>query len=270
MPPSIRNYPGFSEIAGFELMQKIQGQAEKSGVKIVFDEVEKIEEKNGFLVKTSTDEYEAKAVIVASGKIPRKLGASGEDKFAGKGVFYCVTCDLPMFKDKVIAIVGGGNSALDVVLYGSEVAKKVYMIHRRDEFRGFESTVRKIKERKNVEMFLNSNVSEIKGEKFVKSAVVQNLKTNEKKEIDVDGIFVEIGYEPNVGFVKGLVKLDEINQIITSKRCETFYPGNDKIKPGIFAAGDVTDNPFKQVVTSAAEGAKAALQAYNFIHEEFK
>jgi thioredoxin reductase (NADPH) len=266
--PLVENYPGFSEISGIELMQKFQEQAEKSGAEIIFEEVVEIKEKDGrFFVKTSTSKYETKTVILAFGKTPRSLNVSGEKEFLGKGVSYCAVCDGPLFKGKIIAVVGGGNSALDATLYESEIAKKVYLIHRRDKFRGFEYFVDKVKEKNNVEFVLNSIVTEIKGEKFVKSIVVKNVLTNKEKEMNIDGIFIEVGYETKVEFIKDLVKLDENNQVIINKNCETFYPDSNKIHHGIFAAGDITDTAFKQIVTSAGEGAKAALQAYNYIHE---
>ncbi|MDI6798510.1 MAG: FAD-dependent oxidoreductase [Candidatus Aenigmarchaeota archaeon] len=265
--PSVENYPGFLEVPGFELMQRFQEQAIKSGAEIIFEEVVEIREKGrSFFVKTQTNEYEAKALILTFGKTPRSLNVPGEKEFLGKGVSYCATCDLPVFRDKTVAVVGGGNSALDAALYGSEIARKLYLIHRRDKFRGFEYLVERVKEKDNVEFVLNSIVTEIKGEKFVKSIIVKNVLNNTEKEIDVDGIFIEIGYETKVDFVKDLVKLDEQNQVMINKNCETFYPNSDKIHPGIFAAGDLTDTPFKQIVISAGEGAKAALQAYNYIH----
>ncbi|MEM7826492.1 MAG: FAD-dependent oxidoreductase, partial [Candidatus Aenigmatarchaeota archaeon] len=161
---------------------------------------------------------------------------------------------------------GGGNSALDAALLLSKIASKVYLIHRRDEFRGFEAFVEEVKKKKNVELLLSSVVREIKGEGKVGSIVVENLKTGEKKEIAVDGIFIEIGYEVDPSLVKDLVKLDEYNQIVVDANCRTFYPDSEKVRPGIFAAGDVTNVIFKQIVVAAGEGAKAALAAYNYLH----
>jgi len=179
--------------------------------------------------------------------------------------FIVHNCDLPLFKDKIVAVVGGGNSALDAALYGSEIAKKVYLIHRRKEFRGFEYLVDRAKQRKNVELVLDSMVKEVKGENFVKSVVIQNVLTNEIREIMVDGVFIEVGFEVKVDFIRDLVNLDESNQIIVNNSCETFYPKSRKKRPGIFAAGDVTNLPFKQIVISAGDGAKAALQAYTYV-----
>lgn len=264
---SIENYPGILKTSGLELMQNFQEQAIKSGAEIIFDEVLEVKEKDGlFCVRTSKDEHEAKAVILASGKTPRSLGVPGEKEFVGKGVSYCTICDMPIFRKKTIAVVGGGNSALEAVLHGSDVAKKVYLIHRRDQFRGFEYMVDKVKHKKNVEFVLNSTVTRIKGEKFVKSIALENVLTKKEKDIDVDGVFIEVGYETKVDFVKHLVKLDENNQVVINKKCETFYPDGNKVRPGIFAAGDLTDSPFKQVISSGGEGAKAALQAYIYIN----
>ncbi|MGC8812247.1 MAG: NAD(P)/FAD-dependent oxidoreductase [Candidatus Aenigmatarchaeota archaeon] len=261
----VENYPGFLKIPGFELMQKFYQQAINSGAEVVFEEVLGIKEKGeNYLVKTAKKEYETKTVILAFGKTPRSLNVPGEKEFVGKGVSYCAICDLPLFKGKTIAVVGGGNSALDAALNGSEIASKVYLIHRRKEFRGFEELVEKVRKKENVEFILDSVVKEIKGKKFVEAIIVKNVLTEEEKEIKVDGVFVEIGFETKIDFVKDLVKVEN-DQIVVNKKCETFYPNSDKIRPGIFAAGDLTDNPFKQIVTSAAEGAKAALQAYNYI-----
>jgi len=263
----IENYPGFLGVKGTKLMERFQKQAVKSGAEIVFEEVKEVKEiEGGYAVKTNAKDYTAKAIILAFGRTPRSLNVPGEEKFKGKGVSYCATCDMPLFKEKTIAVVGGGNAALEAALYGSKVAKKVYLIHRRDEFRGFESFVEKVKKKENVEFVLSSVVTEIKGEDSVKAIVVQDLKTNQLKELQVDGVFVEIGSEVKTDFIKNLVKLNENNQIVITNNCETFYPDKDEIRPGVFAAGDVTSTPFKQIVTATGEGCKAALQAYNYLH----
>jgi len=262
----IENYPGFLGVKGTKLMERFQKQAIKSGVEIALGEVKEIKEvEGGYLVKAGK-EYTTKAVILAFGRTPRSLNVPGEEKFKGKGVSYCATCDMPLFKDKIVAVVGGGNAALEAAIYGSKIARKVYLIHRRDEFRGFESFVEKLKNKENVEFVLSSVITEIKGEDSVKAIVVQDLKTNQLKELQVDGIFVEIGSEVKTDFIKNLVKLNENNQIVITNNCETFYPDKDEIRPGVFAAGDVTSTPFKQIVTAAGEGCKAALQAYIYIH----
>lgn len=267
MAHTVENYPGFLQVGGVKLMQKFYEHATNSGAEVIFNEVSGVSEKNGnFVVKTGEEEYECKTVILAFGKTPRNLNIPGEKEFTGKGVSYCATCDMPLFKDKMVAVVGGGNSALDAALYGSEIAKKIYLIHRRDKFRGFEDLIEKVKKKENVELVLESVAVEVKGEKFVKSLTVKNKKSEETKELTVDGVFVEIGSEIKTGLIKGFVKLDEYNQIVVNKNCQAFHPDGDKIRKGVFAAGDVTDVSIKQIIVSGGEGCKAALNAYNYIH----
>ncbi len=259
MTPLIENYPGFKEISGAELTQKFEEQVRNFGVEINFEEVEKINGRDGdFTIKTSSNEYKTKTIILAFGKTPRSLNVPGEKELTGKGVSYCAICDMPLFGGKTVAVVGGGNSALDAALLGSDIAKKVFLVHRRKEFRGFEALVEKVKERKNVELILDSVVTEFKGSDVLKSITVQDVNTKQDKKIDVDGVFIEVGYETKTDWLKDIVKLDENGQIIITDRCETSTTG-------IFAAGDVTTVPFKQIVISAGDGAKAGLQAYNHI-----
>ncbi len=265
--PSIENYPGFKEISGRDLMKRMVEQTKNLGVETVSSESarEIIEKKDKFIIKTEVSEYEAKAVILAFGRSPRHLDVPGEDEFENKGVSYCVNCDGPLFKDEVVCTVGGGNAALDAALMMSEIAKKVYVIHRRDEFRGFEAFVNKIKNKDNVEFVLDSVVKEFKGDKMLKSVIVENVKTKETRELEVAGSFIEIGSVVESDFVKHLVKVNDSRLIVVNKNCQTFYPDSDKVRPGIFAAGDVTDNPFKQIVVATGQGAIAALEAYNYV-----
>ncbi|MEM5853243.1 MAG: thioredoxin-disulfide reductase [Candidatus Aenigmatarchaeota archaeon] len=263
----ICNYPGFFNVSGINFINKLRKQVEKAGAEIIIDEVKKISPQGDeFLVKTETKDFIAKALILAYGKKPRKLNVPGEEELIGKGVSYCANCDAPLFKGKIVAVVGGGNSALDAALLLSKIAEKVYLIHRREEFRGFESFVDEVKKKKNVEILLNSVVTEIKGEGKVSWISVKDVKSGEVKDIRLDGVFIEIGYEVDPSIAKDIVKLDELNQIIVDSKCRTFYPDKDEIRPGIFAAGDVTDVAFKQIVVAAGEGAKAALAAYNYLH----
>jgi thioredoxin reductase (NADPH) len=263
----IENYPGFRKIAGLKLMEKMEKQVKRFGVEIIEDEVLSVKEHGDkFVVKIPEKEFETKTVIFAFGKTPRSLNVPGEKHLECKGVSYCATCDAPLYKKKIVAVIGGGNSALDGALLLSKIAKKVYLIHRRDEFRGFESTVEKLKEKKDVEFVLNSNVLEFKGSEHLESVALKNNKTNEIKEIKVDGAFIEVGSDVDTRLLKDLVKLDENNHIIINNVCETFYPNNHKVRPGIFAAGDITNTPFKQIVVAASEGAKAALQTFGYIH----
>lgn len=261
MASEIENYPGAETKSGVELMKKFSSQAKKFGAEIIFDRVEKIEKSGDIIkIKSSKDKFESKAVILALGKTPRRLNVPGEGKYHGKGVVYCATCDAPLFKDKNVAVVGGGNSAFDAAILLTQICKHVYLIHRREEFRAEEYRVDKFKKIKNAELVLNSEVKELKGDDFLKSIVVINNKTNEEKELEVEGLFVEIGYEVEPTLFKDLVAIDEINQIKTQTCGETSTPG-------IFAAGDVSDIPYKQIVISAGAGAKAALCAYDYIHK---
>jgi thioredoxin reductase (NADPH) len=255
----IENYPGFKEIEGFKLIKAMEEQVKSFGVEFVYDEVVKITTKGkSFIIKTTEKEYETKTIILAFGKTPRNLNVPGEKEFTGKGISYCATCDAPLFRGKTVAVVGGGNAALDATILLSDIAKKIYLVHRRDEFRGFESFVNEVKKKKNVELVLNSIVAEIKGNKTVKSVIIEDVNTKKKREIEVEGVFIEVGSEVKTDFIKNLVKLNN-NQVMVNKNCETSCPG-------VFAAGDVTDTPFKQIVVSAGEGAKAGLTAYNYIH----
>ncbi|MBI2084838.1 MAG: FAD-dependent oxidoreductase [Candidatus Aenigmarchaeota archaeon] len=272
MTDVIENYPGFMSVGGIPLMNKMLKQAIKAGAEVIYEEVTVIEEipnaNNGkpmFAVKTSGNIYKTKTVILSYGKTPRTLDVPGEGEFGAKGVSYCTVCDGPLFKGKKVAVVGGGNSALEGAEYLSKICPKVYLIHRRDQFRGFEYLVEEVKKRENIEILFNSIVKEIKGEQTVHSIVLQNVVTNETKEIPVSGVFVEIGSVTKTEFIKHLVKLDQMGQVLATNNAETYYPDSDKVRPGIFAAGDITQTPFKQIVVSAGEGCKAALQAYNYL-----
>lgn len=259
--PDIENYPGFEHIDGIKLMDNFKKQAEKTGTEFVFEEVKEIKKTgNEFIVKTNTKEFETRSVILAFGLTHRHLGVPGEEEFGGKGVSYCATCDAPLFKQKDVAVVGGGNSALDASLLLSKLAKKVYLVHRRDKFRGEQVLIDRVLAAENIEMVYNSKVKEIKGEMLVKSMVVEDINDSSKvKEINLQGVFVEIGFQVKGDLVKGLVDLDDRKQILVDKNCATSTPG-------IFAAGDVTDIEYKQIIVSAGEGAKAALSANKFLN----
>jgi len=256
----IENYPGIERIEGYKLIQLFEKQVRNFSVEIIFEEVVKVTQKNGsFVVETVKKKYESKSLILAFGKVPITLNVPGEKEFTGRGVSYCSTCDAPLFKGKTVAVIGGGNAALDAALVLSDVVKKVYLIHRRDEFRAFEAEVEKIKKRRNVEFILNHVAVEFKGDKVLKSVIIEDVNSKEKKELKLDGAFIEIGSEVRTDFVKDLVKLDKNNHIIINSNCETS-------RPGVFAAGDVTNTPFKQIVVAAGEGTKAALNSYNYLH----
>ncbi|MCX6812757.1 MAG: thioredoxin-disulfide reductase [Candidatus Berkelbacteria bacterium] len=258
--PDIENYPGFDLIAGVLLAKKFIDQAKKFGAEIIHDEVIDIDEKKEkLIVKTTRDEFYPSALILAFGKVPRKLHISGEKEFAGRGVSYCGTCDAPFFKNKTVVVTGGGNSAFDTALLLARVAKKVYIIHRRDEFRAENILVDKAKKNPRIEFILNAKIKEIKGDTVVKSVEIE-IK-NKKREIETDGIFIEIGYLVDGGLIKNFVKMDLQNQIIVDRDHSTS-------RPGVFAAGDLTNSFYKQIVISAGEGAIAGLSAAKFVDEK--
>lgn len=258
----IENYPGIELTGGVELATKMMEQVKKFGAKIMLNQEVLAVEKSGegYLVKTSSGDFEAQAVILAFGKSPRKLEVEGADKYLGKGLSYCATCDGPLFRGKKVAVVGGGNSALGGALYLSDLAEKVYLIHRRDAFRGDEILADKLKSQPNVEMVLNSVVSGLEGAEVLEKIKVKNVVDSTEKEIEINGIFIEIGYEVKADFVKGLVNLDAANQIIIDQDCRTS-------DPGIFAAGDLTPVPYKQIAIAVGQGALAALSVYDYIQK---
>jgi thioredoxin reductase (NADPH) len=256
----IENYPGYTLLSGPQLMQIFEEQAKKFGAEIIFGKVTTVEKNgSGFKMRLSnSEEYESKTVILTFGKVPRELGIPGEKKFIGRGVSTCATCDGPLFKGKDVVIIGGGNSALDAAEYLSRIANNVYLVHRRNEFRGEAILVERIRSASNIELILNSIPAEIKGEKFISSIVVENLETKGRRELPVQGVFVEIGYVADTSAVKGLVQLNKGGEIVVNEFCET-------ATAGLFAAGDITNVPFKQTVIAAGQGAVAGLQAYTYL-----
>ncbi|MFQ6063116.1 MAG: thioredoxin-disulfide reductase [Methanosarcinales archaeon] len=257
----IENYPGFPSISGMDLVNKFQEHVESQNVEILLEPVEKIEKLDN---RFKVNNYEAISIILATGTNKRKLGVPGEKEFLGHGVSYCATCDGFFFKNLKVAIVGGGNNALYAALVLTDLAKKVYLIHRRKEFRGEPIALTQIKSKDNVEFVLDSIVEEIKGDKLVSSVVVKNVVTNETKDIKVDGVFIEIGTIPNTSLAAELgVKLDDAGYIVVDN-------GQRTSVEGVFAAGDITTNSnhFEQIVTAVAEGAIAAASAYEYIKSQ--
>ncbi|MBU1202619.1 FAD-dependent oxidoreductase [Patescibacteria group bacterium] len=256
----VENYPGFNTIGGLELSQKFQEQAAKTGVEFLFEGAEKItKDGNNFLLETSTGKkLGARTIILCFGLTPRTLDVPGEKELTGRGVSYCATCDGPLYRGKNVVVVGGGNSALDAAEYSSKLAKKVYMLVRKDAFRGEQVLIDHVNNAENVEIIFNAAAKEVKGTDRVEKLVYETAD-GQQKEIEVEGIFVEIGHVAKTGWLDNL-GLDMTNrkEIIISRDNET------NIK-GIFAAGDITDITYKQAVISAGEGSKAALQAYKYL-----
>ena len=261
----VDDYLGLIGINAQDMIKVFNKHIEKYNVPVILDHVESIR-KDGdeFVVKTKRKgEFKAKSVILAIGVKRRKLNVPGEAEFTGRGVSYCSICDAPLFKNKVVAVIGGGDSALEGAEILSRYATKVYLIHRRDEFRGQPIYLENIKAKPNVEIILNTVVTEIKGDKLVKSILTKNVKTGETKELNVNGVFVEIGFEPPTDFARANgLETDAMGYIKVDEWMKTNIQG-------VFAAGDCTGMwlGFRQVITSAAQGAVAAHSAFRYLNE---
>jgi thioredoxin-disulfide reductase len=262
----IENYPGFKSIKSWELIKGMREQVEANGVEIKSEQVEKIEEINDgkgryFKVKTGAGEYEGRTVVICAGLFPRKLGIPSENRYAGRGISYCANCDGPFYKGKSVAVVGGGNAALDAAEVMSKIAAKVYLVHRSCNFKAFEAVLEEVGKRENVEVLTDSEIEEISGETKIENIRVINNKTGDKREIAVDGVFIEIGRVPNTEFVGDFVSRDDRGQIIVDELCRTS-------RPGVFAGGDVTNVRFKQITVAIGQGTIAALAAYQYLQRK--
>ena len=259
----IENYPGFPEgIGGIELGELFQIQAERFGARVEFDIASKVDlSKPPFRITTDNGEVLTKTIVIAVGANPNYLNIPGEKELTGRGVSYCGTCDAWFFKNKNVAVVGGGDSALEEGIFITRFANKVTIIHRRDEFRASPILQKRAMTNKKIEFILNSEVLAIHGEGKVESIDVINKVTNEKRNLVTDGIFIFIGHSPNTGMFKGKLDLDDENYIKTNNLMETNVPG-------VFVAGEAADPHFKQVVTSAGMGAAAAIQAVRYLENE--
>jgi len=259
---NIENWIGIKKISGFELAKMLEDHVracEEVEIKMP-EKVDKvIEAKNGFRVETNKNTYQAKTLIVASGGRRRRLNVPGEEKFNGKGVSYCSTCDAPLFKDKEVAVIGGGNAGLEAAIDLIHYASKIYIINHGSELGGDPSTQEEIRKSPKVVVINNAETQEILGDRFVTAIKYLDKQSNQVKELSVGGIFVEIGSIPNSEFMKGLVEMNKAGEIIVDHRTLATS------KPGIFAAGDVTDEIYKQNNISAGDAIAAALSAYNYL-----
>lgn len=256
----LENYPGFMKIGGFELMEKFEEHADMFGVqKFPMQEIEFIDlVSSPKIIRTKEVEFRTKSVIIATGAKPMKLGVKGEEEFIGRGVSYCAVCDGAFYKDKVVAVVGGGNSAVEEAIYLTKFASKVYIIHRRDELRADKIIQDRATKNEKIEFVLNSVVREIQGQDLVNNLILKNTKTDEMFNLAVDGVFPYIGITPNVENISGQITQDKAGFIITDETMKTSIDG-------VFAIGDVRNTPLRQVITAASDGAIAGVYAVKYI-----
>lgn len=256
----LENYPAFPIIGGYDLMEKMEEHADKFGVnKFPMEEIQKIDlVSNPKTIETLTHTFKAKSVIIATGAQPKKLGVKGEKEFLGRGVSYCAICDGAFYRDKTVAVVGGGNAALEEAMYLTKFATKVYVIHRRNEFRADKIVQNLAFKNEKLEFVYDTVVNEINGEDTVKSLTIENVKTNEVSTLNVDGIFPYIGFMPNTDLVNGQVEQDSNGFIITDETMKTSVDG-------VYAAGDVRKTPLRQVITATSDGAVAAVYAGRYV-----
>lgn len=256
----LENYPAFMKIGGFELMEKFEEHADMFGVqKFPMQEIEFIDlVSSPKIIRTKEVEFRTKSVIIATGAKPMKLGVKGEEEFVGRGVSYCAVCDGAFYKDKVVAVVGGGNSAVEEAIYLTNFASKVYIIHRRDELRADKIIQDRAAKNEKIEFVLNSVVCEIQGQDLVNNLILKNTKTDEMFNLAVDGVFPYIGITPNVENISGQITQDKAGFIITDETMKTSIDG-------VFAIGDVRKTPLRQVITAASDGAIAGVYAVKYI-----
>lgn len=254
----VDNYPGFSKISGFDLMTNIYNKVKELGADILNEKVLKITKEKEVITVNKT--LQAKSVIIATGLISRKLGLNGEEKFIGRGISYCATCDGNFYKNKDVLVVGGGNTALEDTIYLSNICNKVYLIHRREEFRGENRYLTNLKEINNVEILTPTVITGIIGDDKLTSISLINTKSSSEKILDIDGLFVAIGKIPQNDIFKDILDITEEGFIKTNELCHTSIEG-------IFAAGDIRDKKLRQLVTATSDGAIAATEAIHYLNE---
>jgi len=258
----VENYPGIPETTGVELTKKFQEHLEKYKIKPILEKVIFLDKKNEiFQLKTEENEYFSKSVIVATGSNPKKLNIKGEEEFYHKGVSYCYVCDLPLFSKKTVAIIGGGNSALEAGLMASKICVKAYIINKNPTFKGEKILLEELIKKENVEIIYNSLTQEIYGNSFVEGLKYLNQQTKQINDLKVDGIFIHIGLKPNTDFIPDNWQIkNEYGEIIVNQLCQT------KIE-GFFAAGDVTNLPHKQIGVAVGQGIIAGLETASFLNK---
>ena len=256
----VENYPGFPEgISGFDIGERMYQQASRFGLETRSAEVIDVDLlRDTKIIKTTEGDFSARTVIIASGAERRRLGVPGEDIFVNRGVSYCATCDGALFRDRIVAVVGGGNSAVEEAIFLTRFASKVLIIHRRSQLRASKRAQERALSHKRIEPIWDSVVEEIKGDGKVSEFIVRNVKTGEAKRMAVDGVFVYVGQIPNTGYLKGQIPLDKEGYIITDDLMVTHIKG-------VYAAGDIRKNSSRQVITAAGDGATAAMSAEKFL-----
>ncbi len=258
--PDIENYPVMAHISGFEFATKVYEQAAALGAEFVFEKAQElVPSDGGWTVVTARNRYEAQSVILATGSTSRKLGLPDEDRLTGRGVSYCATCDGNFYRNKTVAVVGGGNTALEDALYLADLAAKVYLIHRRDSFRGDEATAALLRKRDNVEILYNSQVTKLNGDRRLRSIEVTSRADGSVRELELNGLFVAVGRVPENQPFAGQVRLDEAGYIPAGEDCHTGAPG-------VFVAGDNRAKSLRQLVTATADGAMAATEAVKYLN----
>lgn len=259
----LENYPGFQVIGGFDLMEKFEEHADKFGVnKFPMQEIQSVDLKNKKII-TNEYEFSAGTIIIATGAQPMKLNVPGEKEFVGRGVSYCAVCDGAFYKSKVVAVVGGGNAAVEEAMYLTKFADKVYVIHRRNELRADRIVQERAFKNEKIEFIWDSVVKEIKGDSLVNTVVLENVKTKELSNLAVNGVFPYIGMTPNVELFNGQLEQDSRGFIMTDETMSTSVEG-------VFAIGDVRTTPLRQVITAASDGAVGAVYAVKYLetHKE--
>lgn len=258
----VDNYPGFPGINGFDLAMKFREHSDKLGAVFATGDVVKydIEGATKKITLDNGDEYESKAIIIATGAIYRKLEVKGEKELAGMGVSYCATCDGAFFRNKTTVVVGGGDVAVEDAIFLARLCKKVYVIHRRDEFRAAKSLSTQLSKMENVEVIWDTVVDEIAGQDKVEAVKIKNKKTNEEETIETDGVFIAVGNMPSSYVFKEILETDETGYIVANETCET------NVK-GVFAAGDIRTKALRQIITAASDGANAVTAVERYLNE---
>ncbi len=261
-PIPIQNWPGLNEISGPDLMSNFKNHLKNLDIKTKESTIKEINKKdNIFKVKIKKEEYESKTVVIASGSDPRPLEVPGEKEYIGKGVSYCAICDGSVYQDENVAVVGGGDAGLETALYLKDIANKIYILEFMNELKAKDSLKETIKNLDNTEVLTGVKLKEIKGDKFVSSIIYQERKGKAEKELEVEGVFVQIGYQPATAFVNKLVEFNKKDEIKVDP-----WTGATKTK-GLYAAGDVTNVKYNQLIIAAGMGATAALSVFHYLNE---